>query len=131
MPNVRFINPPEMAKPTGYSHVAEVAGGRLVYIAGQVALDRDGRLVGAGDLRAQTLQVFENLKAALASVGGDFGNVIKMNYYVLDASQRMVVRDVRSQYLDAENPPASTFVQVTALVLDDFLIEIEAVAVVP
>ncbi len=131
MPNVRFINPPEMAKPTGYSHVAEVTGGRLVYIAGQVALDKDGKLVGAGDLKAQTVQVFENLKAALAAVGGDFTNVIKMSYYVLDATQRMVVRDVRSQYLDAVNPPASTFVQVSALVLDDFLIEIEAVAALP
>ncbi len=131
MPNVRFINPPAMAKPTGYSHVAEVTGGRLVYVAGQVALDKDGNLVGARDLKAQTVQVFENIKTALAAVGGDFSNVIKMNYYVLDATQRMVVRDVRSQYLDAENPPASTFVQVSALVLDDFLIEIEAVAALP
>lgn len=67
--NVRHINPPEISKPTGYTHVVEVTGGKLVFIAGQVAFDKESHLVGPGDLKAQTTQVFENIKAALASVG--------------------------------------------------------------
>ena len=129
--NVRHINPPEISKPTGYTHVVEVTGGKLVFIAGQVAFDKESHFVGPGDLKAQTTQVFENIKAALASVGADFSHVIKMNYYVRDATERLTVREVRASYLPAENPPASTFVEITSLVLPELLIEVEAVAVVP
>src|SRR5688572_987740 len=66
-PKVRFINPKMLAKPPGYTHVVEVTGGRTVYIAGQIALDSAGNVVGRGDFRAQTEQVFENLKTALES----------------------------------------------------------------
>lgn len=131
MSNVRHINPPEISKPTGYSHVVEVTGGKLVFIAGQVAFDKDGNLVGAGDLKAQTVQVFENLKAALASVGADFTNVVKINYYVRDATERLTVREVRASYLPTDNPPASTFVEVSSLVLPELMIEVEAVAAIP
>src|SRR5262249_13085900 len=73
--HVRIFNPPGMAKPTGYSHVAEVTAGRTVYIAGQIAVDPSGKLVGVpGDFRAQATQVFENLKTALTAVGGSFAN---------------------------------------------------------
>ena len=124
------INPETVHPPFGYSHVVEVTAGRPVYIAGQVALDPTGALVGAGDLRAQTRQVFENLRVALGSVGAGFDHVVKLNYYLLDATQLPVVREVRDQYVNPQQPPASTAVEVRRLVRDDLLIEVEAVAVV-
>jgi len=129
-PTVNFINPGTMHRPMGYSHVAEVSPGRLVYISGQVALDPAGELVGPQDLRAQARQVFENLRAALAAVGAGFDQVVKLNYYLVDASQLPVVREVRDQYLNTARPPASTAVQVAGLALEGLLIEVEAVAVI-
>lgn len=127
----RFINPETMHRPTGYSHVAEVTAGRPAYIAGQVALDPTGALVGPGDIRAQARQVFENLRAALEAVGAGFDQLVKLNYYLVDATQLPVVREVRDQYVNPQRPPASTAVEVRRLFREDLLIEVEAVAVVP
>jgi len=127
---VRFINPPTMPRPVGYSHIAEVTGGRMVYIAGQVALDREGRLVGEGDLRAQAEQVFANLQAALEAVGANFNHVVKFGIFLLDFSQAQVVREVRDRYVNLEHPPASTAVEVRRLFHEGVLIEIDAVAVI-
>jgi enamine deaminase RidA (YjgF/YER057c/UK114 family) len=124
--NVRFIN----RAPAGYSHVVEVKGGRTLYIAGQVAVDKDGNLVGRGDFRAQVKQVFENLKARLEEGGAAFKDVVKLNYYLTDASDVQALRDIRNSYLNTENPPASTLVVVKQLVREEYLIEVEAVAVV-
>jgi len=129
----RIFNPDTIVKPTGYSHVAEISDGKIVYIAGQVALDRAGNLVGRDDLRAQTQQVFENLKSAVQAVGGDFSSVVKMNYYCaesVDPAQISVVREVRDKFVNISNPPVSTFVFVKRLVRPEWLIEVEAVAVV-
>jgi reactive intermediate/imine deaminase len=128
---IRFINPTTLAKPPGYTHVVEVKSGRTIYIAGQIALDSSGNIVGRGDFRAQTEQVFANLKAALESVGADFKDVIKMNTYVTDISQLAVLREVRDKYVNAEMPPASTLVEVRRLAREELLIEIEAVAILP
>jgi enamine deaminase RidA (YjgF/YER057c/UK114 family) len=124
--NVRFIN----RAPAGYSHVVEVRGGRTLYIAGQLALDKEGNLVGRGDLRAQVKQVFENLKARLEEGGATFKDVVKLNYYLTDASDLQGLRDSRNSYINTENPPASTLVVVKQLVREEYLIEVEAVAVV-
>jgi enamine deaminase RidA (YjgF/YER057c/UK114 family) len=129
--SVRFINPPTLSTPPGYSHVVEARGGRTIYIAGQVALDKSGNIVGRGDVRAQTGQVFENLKAALSAVGADFTHVVKLNYYVLDTSQLAGLRELRDKYVNTKNPPASTLVQVNRLAREEFLVEIEAIAVAP
>lgn len=126
----RFINPETMHRPTGYTHVVEVVAGRPVYISGQVALDPTGSLVGPGDIGAQARQVFDNLRAALQAVGAGFDQVVKLDYYVVDATQMPVIREVRDEYLDLERPPASTAVEVRRLVRDDLLIEVEAVAVI-
>lgn len=129
----RIFNPDTIAKPTGYSHVAEISDGKIVYIAGQVALDRAGNLVGKDDLRAQTQQVFENLKSAVEAVGGDFSSVVKLNYYCaesVDPAQIAAVREVRDKFVNTSNPPVSTFVFVKRLVRPEWLIEVEAVAVV-
>ena len=129
-PHARFIQPEGIRASTAYTHVVEVTGGRTVYIAGQVAVDRDGTLVGPGDMGAQARQVFENLAAALASVGGGFEHLVKTNMYVTDMSDRDVLREVRSEYLAAP-PPTSTLVQVVSLAREGFLLEIEAIAVLP
>ena len=128
MPTATFSNPPGIAPPRGYTHVVDVPAGRTLYIAGQVAFDAEGNVVGKGDVRAQTEQVFRNLKTALESAGATFADVVKMNWYVRDASQLAIYREVREQFLGAGPRPASTLVEVKALVRDDLLIEVEAIA---
>jgi enamine deaminase RidA (YjgF/YER057c/UK114 family) len=126
--NRRFINPSALATPPGYTHVVEIIRGRTIFLAGQVALDSAGQIVGPQDFRAQAQQVFENLKAALAAVGADFTDVIKLNIYVVDISQLPILREVRERYVNTINPPASTLVEVRRLAHEEFLLEIEAVA---
>jgi reactive intermediate/imine deaminase len=109
--------------------VVETSGGRTVYVSGQVALDATGALVGTDDLKAQTRQVFENLKAALADSGGTLDDVVKITIFMTDLSQIQDFREIRNGYFPRELP-ASTLVQVVRLARPDFLIEIEAVAVV-
>ncbi|MBK8560440.1 RidA family protein [Candidatus Amarobacter glycogenicus] len=123
---------PNLSTPRGYSHVVSTSGGRTIYVAGQIAMDKDGSVVGVGDLRAQTTQVFENVKAALAAAGATLSDVVKQNTYIvnLNAEALPVIREVRGQYFPAENPPASTLVGVTALAFADLLIEVEVIAVV-
>jgi enamine deaminase RidA (YjgF/YER057c/UK114 family) len=129
--DVRFLNPDAIHAPFGYSHVAQVRAGRPVYIAGQVAMDRDGKLVGPGDIDAQARQVFENLTAALASVGATWNNVAKLTYFLVDASTLPAIRAVRDRYVNTDRPPASTAVEVRRLFSDEYLIEVEAVAILP
>jgi enamine deaminase RidA (YjgF/YER057c/UK114 family) len=133
-PPFRVFNPDTMFKPAaGFSQVAEVSGGKTVYIAGQVALDKAGKLVGESDFRAQVQQVFENLKAAVEAAGGDFHSVVQLNYFCaenVDPAQIPVIREVRDKYVNTANPPVSTLVVVKRLVRPEWLIEVNAVAVV-
>jgi enamine deaminase RidA (YjgF/YER057c/UK114 family) len=131
MNTARFLNPDGVHKPVGYSHVAEVVSGRLVYIAGQVAVDPSGKIAGEGDVAVQTRQVFENIKAILAFVGTDFSAVIKLTYFLLDPAGIPTVRQVRDEYVNTQAPPASALLIVKGLARPEFLIEIEAVAVIP
>lgn len=126
-------NPGGVAPPMGsYSHAVRVESGDAVWVhvSGQVALDADGRLVGPDDPRTQTEQVFENLQAILRANGASFADVVKISTFLTTLDDLAGVREVRSRYLPAE-PPASTTVQVVALVSPEFLIEIDVVAVVP
>jgi reactive intermediate/imine deaminase len=127
---VKRTNPPALSTPTGYTHVVEVTGpNRTIYISGQIAFDKDGKIVGApGDMKAQAEQVFRNLQAALAAAGATFADVVKMNSYITDMSKVQAVRDVRAQYFK-DATPASTFVEVKGLVRPELLLEIEVVAV--
>jgi reactive intermediate/imine deaminase len=125
----RFLNPETLAPPAGYTHAVDVQGSRLVFISGQVALDAEGQLVGAGDLDAQTRQVFDNLAAALAAADASWSDVVKLTYFVRDVGQVAVIRAVRDEYVDTERPPASSLVEISRLVRDEFLVEIEAVAI--
>lgn len=126
---IERMNPQGLSTPTGYSHVVSARGGKTIYIAGQIALDAKGQLVGKGDLAAQAKQVFENLAIALKAAGATFDHVVKTNYYLRDASQVAVVREIRSKYFTKELP-ASTLIEVPRLAQPDFLIEIEVIAVV-
>jgi enamine deaminase RidA (YjgF/YER057c/UK114 family) len=129
--NVRFLNPPTLAQPPGYAQVVTVTNARMIYTAGQVALDAAGHVVGPGDFRVQARQVFENIKAALEAVGATFADVIKLNFYLLDVAHLGMLREVRDAYVNTERPPASTAVQVSRLAREEFLLEVEAVAASP
>ncbi len=96
----------------------------------QVPLDSTGRLVGGSDFRAQARQVFENLRSGLQAAGASFGDVVKLTYYVLDAKQLPMLREVRDQYVNTAAPPASSLVEVRGRFRDDVLLEVDAIAVV-
>jgi reactive intermediate/imine deaminase len=128
---VKRTNPPALAAPTGYTHIVEVTGpAKTIYISGMIAFDKDGKVVGAGDMKAQAEQVFKNLETALTAAGAKFSDVVKMNSYITDMSKAQAVRDVRATYFN-DATPASTFVEVKGLVRPDLLLEIEVVAVIP
>jgi enamine deaminase RidA (YjgF/YER057c/UK114 family) len=130
MSETRFINPQGLSKPPGYTHVVEAtAPARLVYIAGQLGGDRDGKF--SSDFRLQAVQTFENLKIALAAVSGQFKDVVKLNNYLVDIKYLPIFRQVRDSYLPDANRPASTTIAISGLAREGALLEIEAVAVLP
>lgn len=130
MSQTRFINPPALRRPPGYTHVVEVtAPARIVYIAGQLGVDGDDKVVG--DFRRQAVQTFENLKTALAAVGAQFRHVVKFNNYLVDRAHLPTFREVRDGYLAENDRPASTTIAISGLAREGALIEIEAVAVLP
>jgi enamine deaminase RidA (YjgF/YER057c/UK114 family) len=125
---IQRINPAALPAPNGYSHVVVTQGGRTIYVSGQVPLTKDGKLVGAGNMEAQTRQVFENLKAALAGAGAELKDLVKINIYTTDASQLPAIRKVRDQYMQGDLP-TSTFMEVKALFRPEVMIEIDGIAV--
>jgi len=129
--NIRFSNPDTIAKPPGYSHVVEVTGpGRLVYFAGQLGMDRSGKM--GANAREQIELAFENLKAALAAVGAGFEHLVKINNYVVDIGVNIALfRDIRDRYVNTAAPPASTTIGVPELARPGALFEIEAIAILP
>jgi enamine deaminase RidA (YjgF/YER057c/UK114 family) len=131
-PSITFLQPAGLHTPPTYSHVAIARGGTTIHISGQLAHDAQGNLVGAGDLRAQTRQVYQNLGKALAAAGATFDDVVKQTTYVVDykPEHRMLIGEVRFEFLARERPPASTLIGVAALAQPGFLIEIEVVAVI-
>jgi enamine deaminase RidA (YjgF/YER057c/UK114 family) len=131
--NVRFSNPKTMAKPPGYSYVVEATGpNRLIFIAGQLGLDMDNKLVGApGDFRAQAEKAVDNLKLALAGAGATIKDVVKINNYLVDMSHIAIFREVRDKNFNMAAPPASTTIAISQLARPGALFEIEAIAVLP
>ena len=117
----KFINSETMPPTSGYSHVVEVSNAkRTIYISGQVGINTDGQIVGIGDLATQTRQVFENIKSALETSELRFNDVVKLTFFLTDISQMATVRDIRDQYIDTKNPPASSAVEVRKLINDNF-----------
>jgi 2-iminobutanoate/2-iminopropanoate deaminase len=128
MPSQQYLNPESMSRPRGYSQVVKV--GNTVYIAGQVSAGSDGNVVGKGDPEAQARQVWRNIEAAVKSVGGTLQNVVKTTTYVTNISYAAAVRQVREELYRSSNPPTSTLLVVAGLASPDYLMEIEAIAVV-
>ena len=126
--DIERINPAGMTQPTAYSHL--VKSNNLMFIAGQVALDGDGQVVGEGDMAAQVRQVLENLTTVLASEGADFSNVVKINIFTTDIEGFFETSAIRSEYFGG-HAPASTLVQIERLARTIFLVEIEAIAILP
>jgi enamine deaminase RidA (YjgF/YER057c/UK114 family) len=125
---IEFLNPSNLPTPVGYSQVAKVRGGTLVFVSGQAAIDATGNVVGPGDYTVQAEQTFRNLDAALRAAGGSFHSVVKLTYYLVDIHGLPEIREVRDRYIDTSRPPASTAVQVSRLFRPDLLLEIDAVA---
>jgi enamine deaminase RidA (YjgF/YER057c/UK114 family) len=124
-PQIRFLN----RAPAGYSQVVEVRGGRTLYISGQIAVDSTGNIVGSGDFNGQVKQVFANLEARLSEADASFNDVVKLNFYLVDADNLQMVRDIRDTYINRKAPPASTLVVVKQLVRPELLVEVDAIAV--
>ena len=130
---IEFLNPPELMKPVGFSHAAVTRGGRTVFLAGQVAKDRDGRVVGKGDIVAQFRQVCENLKTLVGAAGGQLTDVVKLTMYVLDTPgfkrQGKTIGVVYREYF-GKHYPAMTLVGARDLydASEGCLIEIEGFA---
>jgi len=133
---IEFHNPPSLPKAVGFSHAAATSGGRTLFLAGQVAKDREGRVVGKGDLVAQFRQVCENLKAAVTAGGGQLTDVVKLTIYVLDAGDykrnAKAIGGVYREYF-GKHFPAMTLVGVRDLydAADGCQIEIEGFACLP
>ena len=125
----RYLNPAGLVKPTGYTHLVIAPDGRTVYIAGQVAFDSLGKVVGEGDFTAQAEQVYRNLDRALKSVGGSMGDLVKTTTFVTDIKNVAALREVRARHLAKNQPPANTLVAVSSLARAELLIEIEGVAI--
>ncbi|HEX2620679.1 MAG TPA: RidA family protein [Phototrophicaceae bacterium] len=133
MNHVQHINPDQLNKNPAFTNVIVVQGSaKTVYIGGQDALDGNGTIVGKGDLKAQTEQVFKNLQVALEAGGASLEHVIKWNLYVVEGQPLQPGFEVfRRVWGNRPNPPAITMAYVAALANPDFLVEIDAIAVVP
>jgi 2-iminobutanoate/2-iminopropanoate deaminase len=131
--NVQFFNPSGLSTPHGYSHTAIIDLGtcKMVIISGQVPLDKSGNLVGKDDMGIQAGQVFLNIKTTLDELRGSMDDIVKLGFYVTDVSQLQAIRAARDKYINVNNPPASTLVQVSRLFRPDVMIEVEATAIIP
>jgi len=130
----RYLNPKTLFDPRFFTHAVSVEGGHtLVFVSGQVSYDRDGIVVGKGDMRAQADQVFKSLAHNLKAAGAAWRDVVKMNGYMVGMNPDRVneYREVRSRYLDPAAMPASTLVGVASLVHEHLLLEVEVIAALP
>src|SRR5580700_10554571 len=121
-PSKEFFSPASLPPPRGYSHIAKVQGGTTVYLAGQVASDASGKLVGEGNFEAQAEQVFRNLRIAVEAAGGTMADIVKLNIYLVaevDQAEVPKLRAIRNRYVNTERPPASTLVVVSRLAQPD------------
>jgi len=125
----QIVNPPTMAAPAGYSYAVK-KNGTPVFIAGQVALDGQGRLVGEGDAAAQAEQAFHNLRTVVEACGGTMDDIVKITVYVTDAAYRPAIAAARQRHFKEGQYPASTYLVVSALALPQLLVEVEAVAMI-
>jgi 2-iminobutanoate/2-iminopropanoate deaminase len=125
------FNPPDVWSPFGAFSMAVIQGaGQVVYLKGQVSLDRAGQVVGAGDMRIQTRQALDNIKTVLASIGGVMADVVSLTHYATDIKSFMQTGDIRREFFAAPFPVTTT-VEVAALYHPDLVIEVTAIAEIP
>lgn len=126
------LNPETLNRPAAYTQVVTAEGGRLVFLAGQTPINLQGEVVGAGDLRAQARQVYENISKALAAAGASYADVVKMTAYVVNYNQeaRGVIGEVRREFVGEADLPAHTLLGIQSLARPEFLIEVDTIAVV-
>jgi len=125
------FNAPGVVEPFGiFSSAAWQPEGKVLHISGQVSQDVHGNTVGVGDITAQTRQVLDNIGKVIEGVGGQMSDIVKVMVFVTDMSMLDEIHRVRSEYFTPPYP-ASTLVQVSSLVRPEYLIEIEAIAVIP
>lgn len=129
MPTAQYLSPDQLTNSRGYSQVVKV--GNTVYIAGQVSVAADGNVVGQGDAEAQVRQIWKNLEMAVQAAGGSRQHIVKTTTYVTDIGHAAAVRKIRDELFQSLNPPTSTLLVISALANPDFMVEIEAIAVVP
>jgi enamine deaminase RidA (YjgF/YER057c/UK114 family) len=128
-----IFSPATLPPPVGYSHVAKVNKGTLIYLAGQVSSDASGKLVGEGNFEAQAEQVFRNIMLGLEAAGAGMADIVKLNIYIVaevDQAEVPKLRAIRDRYVDTKKPPASTLLFVTRLARPGWLLEIEAIAAI-
>jgi len=129
----KYLNPDTLLKPRGYTHVVTITGpAKMIFVSGQVAIDKEGKLVGPGDLKTQIRQASANLKAALEAAGATPVDIVKTNTYIVNYKQSdySAMREARGELFPDGEPPASTLVGVTSLAVDGLMVEMEAVAAV-
>ncbi len=128
-----FNNPDTLAPPRGYSHLARVSGGSLILISGQVGMDPQALEAPASDFATQTHNVFANLQSAVVGAGGTFADIAKLNIYIVDSVGRNELAPLLAainRHSGPRPPPASTLLFVSGLIAPEWLIEIEAIAVI-
>jgi enamine deaminase RidA (YjgF/YER057c/UK114 family) len=129
----KYLNPDTLLKPRGYTHVVTITGpAKMIFISGQVAIDKEGKLVGPGDLKTQIRQASANLKAALEAAGATPADIVKTNTYIVNYKQSdySAMREARGELFPDGEPPASTLVGVTSLAVEGLMVEMEAIAAV-
>jgi len=129
----QYLNPDTLLKPRGYTHIVTITGpAKMIFISGQVAIDKEGKLVGPGDLKTQIRQCSANLKAALEAAGATPADIVKTNTYIVNYKQSdySAMREARGELFPDGEPPASTLVGVTSLAVEGLMVEMEAIAAV-
>ena len=125
---VHLLHVPQLGQTPGFAHLAEVRGERTVFLSGQIATNAAGEVVGVSDISEQTRQVFRNIGTALSAVGLSYADLIKLTIFLTDINDVSAFRSVRDEFVNVQNPPASSLVQVAGLVRPELLIEIAAIA---
>ncbi len=130
---VEIKNSPQLYTPKGYSHYVQIDLGNstMLIISGMIAFDKNGQLVGKDDLARQTEQIFSNIKTIIEEAGGNMNDLVKLTIFMTDVSQVQIFRDVRNKFINNDNPPASTLVEVSKLAGKDLLLEVESTVIIP
>lgn len=132
MSSLQHLRPDGLLHNPAFSQVVVASGTKTIYVAGQVSIDAEGKLVGPGDLGIQTEQAMRNVGLALKAAGAGYADIVKITTYVVNykPEHRAVISKARSSFFAGGTPPASTLLGVAALALPEWMIEIEAVAVI-